>query len=65
LTLWIDRVPHQSQVDVWIELFDDEPDGALSGLGVRDTLEDLTGVSGHWTLDPAGTVILLRREQMG
>ncbi|WP_116599582.1 MULTISPECIES: hypothetical protein [Primorskyibacter] len=67
LTLWIDRVPHQSQTDVWIELFDDDPDAALSHLGspCRDELEPLTNVTGHWTSDPAGTVILLRREQMG
>ena len=67
LTLWIDRVPAQSQVDVWIELFDDDPDAALSRLGSpnRDELEPLTNVTGHWTSDPAGTVILLRKEQMG
>lgn len=66
LTLWIDRVPHQSQVDVWIELFDDDPAAALSHLGSpnRDGLEPLTDVVGHWTSDPAGTVILLRKEQM-
>ncbi|MDD9741360.1 hypothetical protein PVW47_16375 [Marinovum sp. SP66] len=66
MTLWIDRVPQQSQTDVWIELFDDDPDAALSRLGSpsRDELEPLTNVVGHWTSDPAGTVILLRREQM-
>ncbi|WP_264210693.1 hypothetical protein [Leisingera thetidis] len=66
LTLWIDRVPQQSQTDVWIELFDDDPDAALSRLGSprRDELEPLTNVTGHWTSDPAGTVILLRKEQM-
>lgn len=67
MTLWIDRVPAQSQMDVWIELFDDDPDVALSSLGSpkRDELEPLTNVTGHWTSDPAGTVILLRKEQMG
>ena len=66
MTLWIDRVPQQSQTDVWIDLFDDDPDAALSRLGspIRDELEPLTNVVGHWTSDPAGTVILLRREQM-
>lgn len=64
LTLWIDRVPQQSQTDLWIELFDDDPDAALSRLGSprRDELEPLTNVTGHWTSDPAGTVILLRKE---
>lgn len=66
VTLWIDRVPQQSQTDVWLELFDDDPDAALARLGspCRDELEPLTRVTGHWTSDPAGTVILLRREQI-
>ena len=64
MTLWIDRVPHQSQTDVWIEMFDDDPISALAALGSpkRDELEPLTDVTGHWTCDPAGTVILLRKE---
>lgn len=64
LTLWIDRVPHQSQVDVWLELFADNPDDALAELGSprRDELEPLDGVTGHWTSDPAGTVLLVRQE---
>lgn len=61
--LWIDRVAQQSQVDVWLELFSDDPDAALERLGspVRDELEPLDGVTGHWTSDPAGTVLLVRR----
>lgn len=57
-------MPHQSQTDDWIELFDDNPDAALASLGSprRDELEPLTGVSGLWTSDPAGTVILLRKD---
>lgn len=64
MTLWVDRVPHQSQTDVWIELFDDNPDSALASLGSprRDELEPLTGVTGLWTSDPAGTIILLRKD---
>lgn len=63
ITLWIDRVPHQSQSDVWIELFTDDPDAALVDLRSpkRDELEPLTEVTGHWTSDPSGTVILLRK----
>lgn len=63
ITLWIDRVPHQSQVDIWLELFSDDPDAALARLGSpeRDGLEPLEGVEGHWTSDPAGTVLLLRK----
>lgn len=64
MTLWIDRVPHQSQVDVWLELFSDDPDGAIAALDSprRDELEPLDGVTGHWTSDPAGTVLLIRRQ---
>ena len=64
-TLWIDRVPHQSQVDVWLELLSDDPDAALTKLGgpQRDELEPLDSVTGHWTSDPAGTVLLVRKEK--
>ena len=64
-TLWIDRVPHQSQVDVWLELFSDDPDAALTILGgpQRDELEPLDNVTGHWTSDPAGTVLLVRKDK--
>ena len=63
MTLWLDRVPHQSQSDVWLELFSDDPGAAVTELGgtVRDELEPLDGVAGHWTSDPAGTVLLVRR----
>lgn len=63
-TLWIDRVPHQSQQDVWLELFSDDPADALTRLGspLRDELEPLDGVTGGWTCDPAGTVLLVRAE---
>lgn len=64
LTLWVDRVPHQSQGDVWLELFSDAPTEALEALGSprRDELEPLDSVTGHWTSDPAGTVLLVRKE---
>lgn len=63
-TMWIDRVETQSQVDVWLELFTDDPDRALTTLGSpeRDELGPLDGVTGHWTSDPAGVVLLLRKE---
>lgn len=63
MTLWVDRVKHQSQGDVWLELFTDQPKEAVSRLGgsVRDELEALDGVTGHWTSDPAGTVLLVRK----
>ncbi len=64
MTLWIDRVERQSQVDVWLELFTEDPDQALDHLESpqRDELEPLDGVTGHWTSDPAGVVLLLRNE---
>jgi hypothetical protein len=63
MTLWLDRVEHQSQGDVWLELFTNNPDTAISQLGgpVRDELEPLDGVTGHWTSDPTGTVLLVRK----
>lgn len=62
MTLWIDRIEKQSQTDIWLELFTDEPDSAVADLGGprRDELEPLDGVKGHWTSDPAGTVLLVR-----
>ncbi|MCU0759074.1 MAG: hypothetical protein MUF07_07735 [Steroidobacteraceae bacterium] len=65
MTLWVDRVERQSQVDVWLELIADDPDRELQQLGSpqRDELEPLDGVQGHWTSDPAGVVLLLRRER--
>jgi len=61
MTLWVDKVEHQSQVDVWLELFTDDPDRALETLGSpkRDEVEPLDDVNGHWTSDPAGTILLV------
>lgn len=64
MKLWIDRVDRQSQLDVWLELLTDDPDDAMVKLDspVRDELEPLDGVTGHWTSDPAGTVLLVRSD---
>lgn len=66
LRLWIDCVPHQSQVDVWLEVRSDDADAAARwlqarGIPVRDELEPLDDVPGHWISDPAGVVLLLTR----
>jgi len=63
MNLALDRVATQSQVDIWLELTTDDLDAAMSELGgpVRDELEPLDGVEGHWTSDPAGTVLLVRK----
>ena len=64
MTLWIDRVEKQSQTDIWLELTADDPTKALAALNSpkRDELEPLGEVSGHWTSDPAGVVLLLTTE---
>lgn len=64
VTLWIDRVEQQSQVDVWLELVSDDPDRAMETLASpkRDELEPLEQGFGHWTSDPAGVVLLVRRK---
>lgn len=64
MTLWQDRVEKQSQTDVWLELFSDDPDAAIEQLGgpARDYLEPLDSVEGRWTNDPAGVVLLVRKE---
>ena len=61
MTLWIDRVEKQSQVDVWLELFTDDPDAAMTHLGSpqRDELEPLDGVTVLWCSDHAGVVLLV------
>lgn len=65
MRLWLDRVEHQSQTDIWLELLTDDPDAALQQLASprRDELEPLDGVRGHWTSDPAGVVILVRANE--
>lgn len=62
MTLWIDKVETQSQSDIWLELITDDPDKAIETLQspVRDELEPLDNVNGHWTSDPAGVVLLVR-----
>ena len=46
----------QTQQDVWMELFSDEPTETLATLGSRqrDELEPFNGFTGHWTSDPVG-----------
>ncbi|MDH5452991.1 MAG: hypothetical protein OEY05_08560 [Paracoccaceae bacterium] len=63
MTLWIDRVERQSQVDIWLEFLSNDPDQALEELNspVRDELEPLGDVQGHWTSDPAGVVLLVHK----
>lgn len=64
ITLWIDKVEKQSQVDIWLELVTDDPDKALETLASpkRDELEPLGDGNGHWTSDPAGVILLLQKQ---
>jgi hypothetical protein len=63
MTLWVDRIDKQSQVDVWLEPFAESPDAAVAHLGspIRDELETQDAVDGHWTSDPAGVILLVRK----
>jgi len=66
MRLWLDRVDHQSQTDVWLELFTDDPDAALAylqthGVPARDEVEPLGDFPGHWVSDPAGVIMIVRR----
>ncbi len=66
MRLWLDRVDHQSQTDVWLELFTDDPDAAVAhlhghGVPARDEVEPLGDFPGHWVSDPAGVIMIVRR----
>ena len=69
MILWIDKVEHQSQTDVWFELLTDDPDDALRALDcqARDELEhglDVEGegkLVGHLSLQLAGVTAPDRR----
>ena len=66
MRLWVDRMDTYSQADVWLELSANDLDRSMdrlrtAGTPVRDELEPLDGVDGHWISDPAGTVWLVRR----
>jgi hypothetical protein len=66
MRLWLDKVGHQSQPDIWLELLTDDLDGALMRFGdavpVRDELEPLGSLKAHWISDPAGNVLLLHQK---
>lgn len=64
--LWIDEAPTMSQAEVWLELFTDDFQGALSRLEeagtVRcDQIEPLgEGFRGGWIMSPANIVHMVR-----
>ncbi|MEZ0003628.1 VOC family protein [Sinorhizobium fredii] len=64
--LWIDEMPHLSQAEVWLELFTEDHERALTQLtangAVRcDAVEELgEGFRGGWVMNPANIVHLVR-----
>lgn len=68
LTLWLDRVDHFSQTDIWLELNTDDMQQATAylsenGVNFRPELEELPDhMKANWISDPAGVVILLKED---
>ena len=67
--LWLDRVPHQSQPDIWLELMVDDTAAAerhLAAHGILrcDEVEKLPdGFDGFWIAAPAGTIHLVSTDE--
>ena len=64
ITLWLDRVDNYAHADVWLEIATEDLAAATQhlqahGARIRDELEPLYGVNGHWISNPAGVVHLL------
>lgn len=66
--LWIDRVPHLSQAEVWLEVLTDDLSAAaahLAGAGVVrcDEIEPLPdGLQAFWISNPAAIIHLVHGE---
>jgi catechol 2,3-dioxygenase-like lactoylglutathione lyase family enzyme len=66
LTLWLDRVEHFSQTDIWLELNTDNIDQARTyleeyGVNFRPELEELPeNMRASLMSDPAGVIMLLK-----
>lgn len=69
LTLWLDRVDHFSQTDIWLELNTDNIESARTylsenGVNFRPELEELPAdFKGNWLSDPAGVVMILKENE--
>jgi catechol 2,3-dioxygenase-like lactoylglutathione lyase family enzyme len=64
--LWLDCVDHQSQTDVWLELFSDDPTrpsptSRSAASSAREEVEPLGDFPGHWVSDPAGVIFIVQR----
>lgn len=68
MTLWVDRCPHLSQSEVWLELVTGSLEAAAGELAVpgvarRDDIEALPdGLRAFWIKSPAGIVHLVSEE---
>jgi catechol 2,3-dioxygenase-like lactoylglutathione lyase family enzyme len=65
--LWIDRVEHFSQAELWLELSADDVEGAATrlkeaGIVRCDEIEPLgDGFDGFWIANPAGIIHLVSK----
>ena len=66
-TLWIDRVDHLSQAEIWLEILADDLEGAArhfeqQGIARRDAIEPLPdSVPGFWIAGPSNIIHLVTK----
>ena len=69
MTLWLDRIEHQSQTDLWLEVRTDDTEQAkrrLAEHGIEPSyeVEPLPDdFDGFWIAAPAGTIHLVSNER--
>ena len=69
--LHLDRVQHQSQTDLWLEVVTDDVDAAAefldrNGVTRCDEVEELPpGFQGFWIASPSGTIHLVAKAKAG
>ena len=69
LHLWLDRVDHFSQTEIWLEVTTDDVDAAAdyfesTGTIRRDEIEPLPeGFDGFWICNPANAIHLVSRKE--
>lgn len=71
LRLHLDRIPHQSQTDIWLEVQTNETNAARQslaeqGVTICDEVEPLPdGFDGFWVAAPNGTIHLIDQAPEG
>jgi hypothetical protein len=69
MTLWIDKCPHLSQAEVWLELKTDSIDAAarelvVPGVTRRDDIETLPdSMKAFWIKSPSGIIHLVSESE--